>query len=119
MRKAALIACLLITPAFQGFGQEVEKRPMTVDDALDMVRVGDALISPDGEWVLFQVCDPAADPGHDWSDIWIGRPDGSENRALTQGEAAWFAASYGPPDNPGGGSLFMVELWKKGPSVSA
>ncbi|MCH7823238.1 MAG: S9 family peptidase [Acidobacteria bacterium] len=28
-------------------------RPMTVDDALDMVGVGGALMSPDGEWVLF------------------------------------------------------------------
>ncbi len=28
-------------------------RPMTVDDALDMTRVGGALMSPDGEWVLF------------------------------------------------------------------
>jgi TolB protein len=60
--------------------------------------------SPDGQWVLFQVCEPASDPGHDWSDIWIGRPDGSENRALTQGKSAWFAASYGKPDNPGSGS---------------
>lgn len=36
--------------------QEVEvetPRPMTVDDALDMVRVGGALMSPDGEWVLY------------------------------------------------------------------
>jgi dipeptidyl aminopeptidase/acylaminoacyl peptidase len=28
-------------------------RPMTVDDALDMVDVGGALMSPDGEWVLY------------------------------------------------------------------
>ena len=28
-------------------------RPMTVDDALDMDSVGGALMSPDGEWVLF------------------------------------------------------------------
>ena len=61
--------------------------------------------SPDSQWVLFQVCDPSSDPGHDWSDIWIGRPDGSENRALTRGNAAWFASSYGTPDNPGGGSI--------------
>jgi dipeptidyl aminopeptidase/acylaminoacyl peptidase len=53
VRKALLIACFLLAPAFQGFSQEAEKRPMTVDDALDMVRVGDALISPDGEWVFF------------------------------------------------------------------
>lgn len=61
--------------------------------------------SPDGAWVLYQVCDPAADPGHDWSDLWIARPDGSEGRALTQGNAAWFASSYGAKDNPGNGSI--------------
>ena len=30
-----------------------ERRPMTTDDALDMVQVGDPLIAPDGTWVLF------------------------------------------------------------------
>ncbi|MEN6602211.1 MAG: serine/threonine protein kinase [Bryobacteraceae bacterium] len=61
--------------------------------------------SPDSRWVLFQVCEPKTDPGHDWSDIWIGRPDGSMNRQLTQGESAWFASSFGRPDNPGDGSI--------------
>ncbi len=61
--------------------------------------------SPDGEWVLYQVCDSAAEPGHDWSDIWIARPDGSEKRALTEGKSAWFASSYGAKDNPGNGSI--------------
>lgn len=60
--------------------------------------------SPDGDWVLYQNCTPRTDPGHDWSDIWVGRPDGTENRALTTGNAAWFGASYGPRHNPGGGS---------------
>ncbi len=36
-----------------GYGKNTEKRPMTVDDALDMVQVGGALMSPDGDWVLF------------------------------------------------------------------
>ncbi|MCE5307322.1 MAG: hypothetical protein LLG20_06745 [Acidobacteriales bacterium] len=61
--------------------------------------------SPDSRWVLFQVCEPKTDPGHDWSDIWISRPDGSMNRQLTQGESAWFASSFGRPDNPGDGSI--------------
>jgi TolB protein len=64
--------------------------------------------SPDGEWVTYQVCTPKTDPGHDWSDLWVGRPDGRENRALTAGDAAWFGASYGPPSNPGGGSNLPV-----------
>ena len=61
--------------------------------------------SPDGAWVLYQGCYSADDPGHDWSDIWIARPDGSEARRLTQGQSAWFASSYGAPENPGGGSI--------------
>jgi len=29
------------------------KRPMTVDDALDMIQVSNPQISPDGKWVLY------------------------------------------------------------------
>src|SRR5262249_56447972 len=65
--------------------------------------------SPGGNWVLYVDCLPAADPGHDWADVCVGRPDGSERRALTQGQAMWFAATYGPPQNHGGGS--NVPAW--------
>ncbi len=61
--------------------------------------------APDDSMVLFQVCNPAETPGHDWSDIWIGRPDGSEIKALTTGASAWFDASYGTKTNPGRGSI--------------
>jgi dipeptidyl aminopeptidase/acylaminoacyl peptidase len=41
-------------PAAHGLGaQESNPRPMTVDDALDIVSVGSALMSPDGAWVLY------------------------------------------------------------------
>ncbi len=60
--------------------------------------------SPDGEWILYQDCLFESDPGHDWSDICIGRPDGSEHRVLTSGQSQWFGATYGNPENRGGGS---------------
>jgi TolB protein len=60
--------------------------------------------SPDGQWILYQDCLFQRDPGHDWSDICIGRPDGSEHRVLTSGQAQWFGATYGNPQNHGGGS---------------
>ena len=60
--------------------------------------------SPDGQWILYQDCHFKSDPGHDWSDICIGRPDGSEHRTLTNGQAQWFGATYGPAENRGGGS---------------
>jgi TolB protein len=60
--------------------------------------------SPDGEWLAFQGCLYRQDPGHDWSDVFVSRPDGSERRALTAGQSQWFAATYGRPGLRGGGS---------------
>jgi TolB protein len=60
--------------------------------------------SPDGQWLVFSDCDFRKDPGHDWCDLCVARPDGSELRLLTEGQAMWFAATYGNPQNRGGGS---------------
>lgn len=60
--------------------------------------------SPGGDWILFQDCLHRQDPGHDWSDVCIARPDGSELKRLTTGQLQWFGASWGPKANPGGGS---------------
>jgi TolB protein len=60
--------------------------------------------SPDGRWILYQDCQFKTDPGHDWADLCIGRPDGSEHRVLTRGQSHWFGATYGHPTQRGGGS---------------
>ena len=60
--------------------------------------------SPDGNSILFQDCHYKTDLGHDWCDLRLARPDGTENRALTEGQAMWFAATYGNVNNRGGGS---------------
>jgi TolB protein len=65
--------------------------------------------SPNGEWLLFQDCHDADDPGHDWSDVCVSRPDGAELRVLTSGQQMWFAASYGNLEQRGGGS--NVPAW--------
>ncbi len=59
--------------------------------------------SPDGKWVVYQDCRYKEDPGHDWSDLCIGRADGSEHRVLTEGQSLWFAATYGNALTRGGG----------------
>ncbi|HOW73945.1 MAG TPA: SUMF1/EgtB/PvdO family nonheme iron enzyme [Phycisphaerae bacterium] len=60
--------------------------------------------SPDGRWLAYQDCHAGEDPGHDWSDICVSRPDGQEKRVLTEGQSMWFGATYGNPRNRGGGS---------------
>ena len=67
--------------------------------------------SPDGQWLLFQDCQFKADPGHDWSDLCIARPDGTDFRVLTEGQAMWFGATYGNPRNRGGGS--NIPAWTR------
>ena len=60
--------------------------------------------SPDGEWLAYLDCYTPTDPGHDWANLRIGRPDGSEHRVVTEGERHWFGTSYGSPETRGGGS---------------
>lgn len=54
MRKYAILilSVMILAAAAAGLAAQ-DKRPMTADDALNMIRVGQPLISPDGEWVLF------------------------------------------------------------------
>lgn len=65
--------------------------------------------SPDGNWILYVDCTHETDPGHDWADVCIGKPDGSDHQVLTTGQAMWFAATYGSPRTRGGGS--NVPAW--------
>jgi hypothetical protein len=67
--------------------------------------------SPDGEWILYADCLHGEDPGHDWADVSIGRAAGGEHRVLTEGQAMWFAATYGDPRTRGGGS--NVPAWTR------
>ncbi len=60
--------------------------------------------SPDGDWVVYQDCLYQDDPGHDWSDLCVGRPEGGGHRLLSQGQSLWFAATYGDAKHRGGGS---------------
>jgi Tol biopolymer transport system component len=71
--------------------------------------------SPDGHWIHYQDCHFKPDPGHDWSDICIGRADGTEHRVLTSGQAQWFAATYGNPQFRGGGS--NMPMWTRDGSI--
>jgi Tol biopolymer transport system component len=64
--------------------------------------------SPDGRWLAYQDCLSGQDPGHDWSDVVVSRPDGSERRLVTRGQSMWFGASYGSRQDRGGGSNMVA-----------
>jgi len=54
MRTSLLTVLFLAVLAAGASAQEPDLRPMTTDDGLNMVRVSNPLLSPDGRWVLYQ-----------------------------------------------------------------
>ncbi len=52
MRISSVFVSSLVSAASL-FAQGSARRPMTVDDAVNMIRIADVLMSPDGEWVFF------------------------------------------------------------------
>ncbi len=53
MKKLILSGVLFLFILSILYSQDTNLRPMTVDDALNMVRIGDVQMSPDGKWVFF------------------------------------------------------------------
>jgi dipeptidyl aminopeptidase/acylaminoacyl peptidase len=74
-RRAAFLLSLLLTISVSLRAQA--KRPMTINDLITAVRVGDPQLSADGKRVLFTRTTTVADSGKRNSDIWIVPADGS------------------------------------------
>ncbi len=90
----ALVASLLSpSPIYSQQGDS--PRGMTTDDALDIVGLSNAEISPDGEWILYSRSDL------DWSDnervshLWMASADGVDNFQFTS-EAGDSSAQWSP-----------------------
>jgi len=54
-RRSTAVFALLLSTAFLLNAQVAQKRPMTIDDGLNMANVGSALLSPDGRQVLYSL----------------------------------------------------------------
>ncbi len=67
----------------------------------------------DGKRLLFQDCFADRDPGHLFSDIALAAADGSgggQAQYLTEGQACYFATSFGTPEYRSGGSNYPIPL---------
>lgn len=73
-----------------------ERRAMTTDDALDMVSVGGATISPDGSWVLFSKSELDWDENERKTTWWKVPADGSQEPWQFIGEEGGSAFQFSP-----------------------
>ena len=93
--RAICIVIFTIVFAPASFAQT--KRPMTIDDLIGAIRLGDPDLSADGKQVLFTRTTTALDTGRRNPDIWIVPADGSRNpRELIGGDKAETAPRFTP-----------------------
>ena len=64
--------------------QQPARHAITFNDLIQMHRVGEAQVSPDGKWVAYTVTTPDIDANRDVSNIWIVPTAGGASLQLTQ-----------------------------------
>ena len=85
LSRAVLTAApVLICLAFSTPAQNAPKHPITFDDMIQVHRVADPQISPDGKWVAYAVGTPDMNANRTASNIWIVPTAGGEAIQLTQ-----------------------------------
>ena len=74
-----------------------ELRPVTHEDVWTMRRLGTPVPSPDGEWVIVQVTEPAYDEEETVSDLWLVAVNGDrEPRRLTASSESENGVAWSP-----------------------
>ena len=73
------------------------KRTITHEDVFTMARTSRPVVSPDGQWIVYNVTEPNYDPAKTTTDLWIVGPDGkTKPRRLTATKEAESGAAWSP-----------------------
>src|SRR6266478_3676480 len=84
LRSGCLAAVLVLCCTTNISAQEAVKHTISFDDMMQMHRVSDATISPDGKWVAFAAATPDMIANRNASNIWIVSAGGGDAVQLTQ-----------------------------------
>jgi dipeptidyl aminopeptidase/acylaminoacyl peptidase len=90
---SAVVALLLLVSA----AVPAAKRTVTHEDIFTMARTSRPVVSPDGQWIVYNVNEPSYDPAKAITDLWVVAPDGrSKPRRLTSTKEAESGAAWSP-----------------------
>jgi dipeptidyl aminopeptidase/acylaminoacyl peptidase len=88
MKRATLCCSFFMVAPFAGWSgalaQDAAKHSITFDDLIQMHRVGEAQVSPDGKWVAYSVSTPDMDANRSVSSIWVVPTNGGASLQVTQ-----------------------------------
>ena len=76
--------------------QQTARRPMTFEDMMNMRRLGDTAVSPDGKWVLFSATDVNLQKNTRTPHLWIVPVAGGGERPLTSSMAGESRGRFSP-----------------------
>jgi len=94
MSSAARLILLVLVAATAA---PAAKRPITHEDVFLMTRTSRPVVSPDGNWIVYNVAEPSYDPAKASSDLWIVPPGGQKApRRLTSTRETESGASWSP-----------------------
>ncbi len=94
------------------------KRPMLPMDLMDLQRVSDPQLSPDGRWIVFVITQTNVEKNSRNSDLWILAATGGEPRRLTFSPAADDSPRWSPDGKKiayisgreGGSQIWMMHM---------
>jgi dipeptidyl aminopeptidase/acylaminoacyl peptidase len=97
MNRSILLALIcVLSLALPSDAAQAARRAMTVDDLLQVRRVGDPQLSPDGKWVAYSVTVPDKAANRNRSQIYLIAINGGEPRQLTSGSTSAFSPRWSP-----------------------
>jgi dipeptidyl aminopeptidase/acylaminoacyl peptidase len=82
--RCSLFIVVLLAVLSSAMAQDAGKHAITFADMIQMHRVGEAQVSPDGKWVAYTVLTPDLDANRGASNIWIVPTAGGSSLQLTQ-----------------------------------
>ena len=87
--KRAILCCslfivILLVTQSAATAQEASKHAITFNDIIQMHRLGEAQVSPDGKWVAYTVTTPDMDANRGVSNIWMVPTASGASLQLTQ-----------------------------------
>jgi len=94
----AFLTVLLLTglPAAAAAQAPEKTHPLTVHDMLAMDRISDSKVSPDGQWIVFNVRETDLEANRGRTDLWLVGTDGKGLRRLTNHPASDFNGRWTP-----------------------
>ncbi|HEX8071552.1 MAG TPA: S9 family peptidase [Pyrinomonadaceae bacterium] len=93
-RLTSVIICALVC-ASVGWAQTA-RRPLTVAELLQVRRVGDPQLSPDGKWLAYTVAVPDRAANRSRTQIYLIAIEGGAAKQLTSGESSATAPRWSP-----------------------